>query len=166
MHGFHAEKPSSSPAHRAGSGERSPSSSRSTARKSPSTTTESRRGRGNARNAARATDIASIRRISPTRRPCSALVDAVVAEMGGLDILVNNAGIYSDHPIASVSYEEWQAQWAAILADQPGRRGEPVLLRGAAHDPARRRADRQRLVARSVSRRTDRARLRREQSRA
>jgi len=43
------------------------------------------------------------------------MVDAVVAEMGRLDILVNNAGVYSDHPIASVSYEEWQAQWAAIL---------------------------------------------------
>ena len=45
-----------------------------------------------------------------------ALVDNVVTEMGGLDILVNNAGIDSDHPIASVSYEDWQAQWTAILA--------------------------------------------------
>jgi len=44
------------------------------------------------------------------------LVDSVVAEMGGLDILVNNAGIDSDHLIASVSYEEWQSQWAVILA--------------------------------------------------
>ena len=44
-----------------------------------------------------------------------ALVDQVVAEMGGLDILVNNAGIYSEHPLAAVSYEEWQRQWATIL---------------------------------------------------
>ncbi|MCC6805453.1 MAG: SDR family oxidoreductase [Anaerolineae bacterium] len=44
------------------------------------------------------------------------LVDAVAAEMGGLDILINNAGIYTEHPIANVGYEEWQAQWSAILA--------------------------------------------------
>ncbi|MEP7294343.1 MAG: SDR family oxidoreductase, partial [Chloroflexota bacterium] len=43
------------------------------------------------------------------------MVDAVTAEMGGLDILVNNAGVYAEHPIASVSYEEWQKQWAEIL---------------------------------------------------
>jgi 3-oxoacyl-[acyl-carrier protein] reductase len=44
------------------------------------------------------------------------LVDTVAAEMGGLDILINNAAIYTEHPIASVSYDEWQAQWSAILA--------------------------------------------------
>jgi 3-oxoacyl-[acyl-carrier protein] reductase len=44
------------------------------------------------------------------------LVNAVAAEMGGLDILINNAAIYTEHPVASVSYEEWQAQWAAILS--------------------------------------------------
>ncbi len=44
-----------------------------------------------------------------------ALVDSVVASMGRLDILVNNAGIYSDHPIATVSYEDWQAQWELVL---------------------------------------------------
>lgn len=44
------------------------------------------------------------------------MVDAVAADMGSLDILINNAGVYSDHPIASVSYEEWRRQWAAILA--------------------------------------------------
>ncbi|MBI1259402.1 MAG: SDR family oxidoreductase [Chloroflexi bacterium] len=44
------------------------------------------------------------------------LVDAVAVDMAGIDILINNAGVYSDHKIASVSYEEWQAQWAAILA--------------------------------------------------
>jgi 3-oxoacyl-[acyl-carrier protein] reductase len=43
------------------------------------------------------------------------LVDAVVGDMDGIDILVNNAAIYSDHPIASVTYEEWQRQWLAII---------------------------------------------------
>ena len=44
------------------------------------------------------------------------MVDAVAAEMDGINILINNAGVYNDHPIATVSYEEWQKQWAAILA--------------------------------------------------
>jgi 3-oxoacyl-[acyl-carrier protein] reductase len=44
------------------------------------------------------------------------LVETVVAEMGGLDILVNNAGTYTEHPITEVSYDEWQRQWAEILA--------------------------------------------------
>jgi NAD(P)-dependent dehydrogenase (short-subunit alcohol dehydrogenase family) len=44
-----------------------------------------------------------------------ALVDSVAAEMGSIDILINNAGVYTDHPIATVSYEEWQAQWTATL---------------------------------------------------
>jgi NAD(P)-dependent dehydrogenase (short-subunit alcohol dehydrogenase family) len=43
------------------------------------------------------------------------LVDSVAAEMGGIHILINNAGVYTEHPIATVSYEDWQAQWAAIL---------------------------------------------------
>lgn len=44
------------------------------------------------------------------------LVDAVAADMGSIDILINNAGVYTEHLIASVSYDEWQAQWAATLA--------------------------------------------------
>jgi NAD(P)-dependent dehydrogenase (short-subunit alcohol dehydrogenase family) len=43
------------------------------------------------------------------------LVDSVVSDMGSLDVLVNNAAIYSDHPIAEVSYDEWQRQWLAII---------------------------------------------------
>lgn len=43
------------------------------------------------------------------------IIDSVVQTMGGLDILVNNAGIYTEHPVAEVSYEEWQRQWHAIL---------------------------------------------------
>lgn len=43
------------------------------------------------------------------------LVESVIREMGGLHVLVNNAAVYSDHPIASVSYDEWQAQWKATI---------------------------------------------------
>ncbi len=43
------------------------------------------------------------------------LVDAVAVDLAGIDILINNAGVYTDHPIASVSYEEWQSQWAATI---------------------------------------------------
>lgn len=44
------------------------------------------------------------------------MVDAVATDMGSVDILINNAGVYSDHPIATVSYDEWQQQWQDILA--------------------------------------------------
>lgn len=43
------------------------------------------------------------------------MVDKVVAQMGLLDILVNNAGIYEDHPLADVTYEEWQASWRRVI---------------------------------------------------
>lgn len=43
------------------------------------------------------------------------LVDAAADALGGLDILVNNAGIYTEHPILSTDYDEWQRQWQAIL---------------------------------------------------
>ncbi len=35
--------------------------------------------------------------------------------LGGLDVLVNNAGVYLWHPIAEVSYEQWQAAWQETL---------------------------------------------------
>jgi NAD(P)-dependent dehydrogenase (short-subunit alcohol dehydrogenase family) len=44
------------------------------------------------------------------------MIDSVVSQMGGLHILVNNAGIYEDHPIASVSYDNWQSSWQRTLA--------------------------------------------------
>lgn len=43
------------------------------------------------------------------------LVDSVVGAFGGLDILINNAGIYTEHPITTVTYEDWQSQWTALL---------------------------------------------------
>jgi 3-oxoacyl-[acyl-carrier protein] reductase len=41
------------------------------------------------------------------------MVDDAAARLGGLDVLVNNAASYgrSPHPVAEVSYEQWQAVW-------------------------------------------------------
>ncbi|HEX8999240.1 MAG TPA: SDR family NAD(P)-dependent oxidoreductase [Blastocatellia bacterium] len=43
------------------------------------------------------------------------VVETVVREQGRLDILVNNAAIFEAHPIAKVSYEDWQASWRRTL---------------------------------------------------
>lgn len=43
------------------------------------------------------------------------MVETAVAHYQRLDILVNNAGIYEEHPLASVSYQEWQASWRRVL---------------------------------------------------
>ncbi len=44
------------------------------------------------------------------------MVEAAHADLGGLDVLGNNAGIYLRHPIAEVSYEQWQDAWRETLA--------------------------------------------------
>jgi len=44
------------------------------------------------------------------------LVAEIVAQYGRIDILVNNAGIYEDHPLAEVSFADWQAAWQHTLA--------------------------------------------------
>ena len=43
------------------------------------------------------------------------MVEAAVADLGGLDVLVNNAGVYLWHPITEVSYEQWQDAWRQTL---------------------------------------------------
>jgi len=42
-----------------------------------------------------------------------AMVDDAAARLGGIDVLVNNAATYdrAGHPIAKVSYEDWQRVW-------------------------------------------------------
>ncbi|HUA40835.1 MAG TPA: SDR family oxidoreductase [Streptosporangiaceae bacterium] len=41
------------------------------------------------------------------------MVDEAAGRLGGLDVLVNNAASYGrvPHPVAEVSYEQWQAVW-------------------------------------------------------
>ncbi|MES0836726.1 SDR family NAD(P)-dependent oxidoreductase [Nocardiopsis tropica] len=43
------------------------------------------------------------------------LVSGVVAALGGIDVVVNNAAVNTAHPVAGVSYEEWQEAWRATL---------------------------------------------------
>ena len=45
----------------------------------------------------------------------STMVSTVVDQLGKIDILVNNAGIFEHHPLAEVSYAEWQAAWQKII---------------------------------------------------
>jgi 3-oxoacyl-[acyl-carrier protein] reductase len=43
------------------------------------------------------------------------MVNEAAAGLGGLDILVNNAGIYTEHPVLTADYHDWQRQWDEIL---------------------------------------------------
>ncbi len=44
-----------------------------------------------------------------------AMVDTAATALGGIDVLVNNAGVFTSHPIAEVSYAQWQRQWQQTL---------------------------------------------------
>lgn len=43
------------------------------------------------------------------------LTDTAVKKAGRIHVLVNNAGVYEEHPLAEVSYEEWQSSWDRTL---------------------------------------------------
>jgi 3-oxoacyl-[acyl-carrier protein] reductase len=43
------------------------------------------------------------------------MVDTAAEQLGGLDVLVNNAANFVAHPIAEVSYEQWQAAWQRTI---------------------------------------------------
>ncbi len=45
----------------------------------------------------------------------AAMVKTAVSTLGRIDILVNNAAVYEDHPLADVSYEQWQASWQRVI---------------------------------------------------
>ncbi|HEX4704721.1 MAG TPA: SDR family oxidoreductase, partial [Pseudonocardiaceae bacterium] len=45
----------------------------------------------------------------------SALVDTVVAELGGIDVLVHNAGIFLHNPVTTTTFEDWVASWRQVL---------------------------------------------------
>lgn len=41
--------------------------------------------------------------------------EAVMRDYKTIDVLVNNAGVFTEHKIAEVSFEEWQAAWQETL---------------------------------------------------
>jgi NAD(P)-dependent dehydrogenase (short-subunit alcohol dehydrogenase family) len=43
------------------------------------------------------------------------MVDAAAGALGGLDVAVNNAGVYSEHPVADASYDEWREAWRTTI---------------------------------------------------
>ncbi|MEV7203442.1 SDR family NAD(P)-dependent oxidoreductase [Streptomyces griseoluteus] len=43
------------------------------------------------------------------------IIDAAVAGLGTVDVLVNNAGVYAEQPVATTSYDAWQADWRRLV---------------------------------------------------
>lgn len=59
---------------------------------------------------------AAVRADIATPAGAESAVSETVLRLGGLDVLVNNAAVRGHHPIASVDYETWIADWDRILA--------------------------------------------------
>ncbi|MCZ7458939.1 SDR family NAD(P)-dependent oxidoreductase [Streptomyces sp. WMMC940] len=43
------------------------------------------------------------------------VVRSAVGLLGAVDVLVNNAGAYTEQPVATTSFEEWQADWRRLV---------------------------------------------------
>ncbi len=43
------------------------------------------------------------------------MAEKAIKELGQIDILINNAGIYLAHPLADVSYDQWQDRWQQVI---------------------------------------------------
>ena len=92
-------------------------------------------------------------------------VDEAAAGLGGLDVLVNNAGVFLAHPPLATVVRRVAGELGADAGDQPDRRGERDVLRGAAPGRARRRCGGQRVQPRRVPRRAGLPGLRRVEGR-
>ncbi|MGX1564776.1 SDR family NAD(P)-dependent oxidoreductase [Streptomyces sp. NPDC055506] len=43
------------------------------------------------------------------------IIESAVGQLGTVDVLVNNAGVHSEQPVATTSYEDWQADWRRLV---------------------------------------------------
>ncbi|MGW1719110.1 SDR family NAD(P)-dependent oxidoreductase [Streptomyces sp. NPDC002156] len=43
------------------------------------------------------------------------IIDSAVQRLGTVDVLVNNAGVYTEQPVATTSYEDWQRDWRRLV---------------------------------------------------